>query len=230
MEKIIGFEALLRFTDGEQVLGPSFFLDKIEQVKMMNQVSLWLLKQAIGDYSILEKMNHLEKDCFYISINISYKELKDSKFIDEVKWIIESSSLPPNRLCFEIVERYKLDEVEKVKELISELKSLGVKVAIDDFGVEYSNFDILTQIDYDTIKLDKHFIDDIEKSIVSREIIKCMCNIASYNHKNIVIEGVETKQQVDIIKNCYGESICIQDYFYAEPMSIQELDSFQIKY
>lgn len=229
-EKIIGFEALLRFHDGEKVLSPYFFLDQIEKAKMMNQVSLWLLKQVIKDYSRIEKMKHLEVDSFYISINISYKELQDAKFIEDVKRIIQSSTLPSHRLCFEIVERYKLDEVDKIQTVISELKQLGIKVAIDDFGVEYSNFDILTQIDYDIIKLDKQFIDDIEKSVVSREMIKCMCNIVRHYHKNIVLEGVETNDQVNIIRNSYGELIYIQGYFYAKPMSIEEIETFKVKY
>ncbi|MCU9811703.1 EAL domain-containing protein [Paraclostridium sp. AKS81] len=108
------------------------------------------------------------------------------------------------------------------------LKKCGFMIAIDDFGVEYSNLDILEKLDFDIVKIDKYFIDSIESSIFVKEIIIFLSNICKATNKSIVCEGVEYKCQKDFIKNIKNEKIYIQGYYYFKPLSINEINKINI--
>ena len=115
-----------------------------------------------------------------------------------------------------------------MNEIINELRSLGIKVAIDDFGVEYSNLDILDKIDYDIIKLDKHFIDEIQTSFVRQESVIFIGKIIEHYQKRMVMEGVEHQEQLDVLKALYPGAVYIQGYLYSPPISLEEIKVFMI--
>ncbi len=102
-------------------------------------------------------------------------------------------------------------------------------IAIDDFGVEYSNLDILEKLDFDIIKLDKYFVDDISESVVRQRIMRFISDITILKNKSLVAEGVEDIFQKDIIKNVENNKFFIQGYFYSEPVSIEDLKKINIK-
>ncbi|WGX77851.1 EAL domain-containing protein (plasmid) [Paraclostridium bifermentans] len=109
------------------------------------------------------------------------------------------------------------------------LKEHGFFIAIDDFGVEYSNLDLLNEIDAKIIKLDKYFINDIKTTLLKRKIIEFVSEICKVSDKSIVCEGVENDEQLEIIKNIDYEKIYIQGFFYSKAISIEELEYFTIK-
>lgn len=226
--KIIACEALLRLKEGEQILTPFHFLTMIEELDMMEEITLWVLRQVIQDYREIKTNNFNLNEEFYISMNVSFKELSSYSFIDEVKKIISKIDLKEIKLCFEIVEKYQLDSQILMNEIINELRSLGIKVAIDDFGVEYSNLDILDKIDYDIIKLDKHFIDEIHSSFVRRESILFIGKIGEYYNQKIVMEGVECQEQLQELKMLYPGEIYVQGYLYSPPVCLEEIKHFTI--
>ena len=226
--KIMACEALLRLKEGERILTPFHFLTIIEELDMIEEITLWVLRQVIKDYKGIKINNFNLDEEFYISINVSFKELSSYSFIEEVKNIISKIDLQEIKLCFEIVEKYQLDNHVLVNEIINELRSLGIKVAIDDFGVEYSNLDILDKIDYDIIKLDKHFIDEIQTSFVRQESVIFIGKIIEHYQKRMVMEGVEHQEQLDVLKALYPGAVYIQGYLYSPPISLEEIKVFMI--
>ena len=94
---------------------------------------------------------------------------------------------------------------------------------MDDFGIKYSNFDILQKIDYDIVKLDKIFIDGYEDSIKKQQILKAILDILSIYEKRVVIEGAETLEQIELIKLLGEEKVYIQGYYYSKPFPIDDL-------
>lgn len=94
---------------------------------------------------------------------------------------------------------------------------------MDDFGIKYSNFDILQKIDYDIVKLDKIFIDGYEDSIKKQQILKAILDILSIYEKRVVIEGAETLEQIKLIKLLGEEKVYIQGYYYSKPFPIDDL-------
>ena len=226
--KIMACEALLRLKEGERILTPFHFLTMIEELDMMEEITLWVLRHVIKDYKEIKTNNLNLDEEFYISMNVSFKELSSYSFIEEVKNIISKIDLKEIKLCFEIVETYQLDNQEVMNEIIKDLRSLGIKVAIDDFGVEYSNLDILDKIDYDIIKLDKHFIDEIQTSFVRQEAVLFIGKVIEHYQKRMVMEGVEQQEQLDALKELYLGVVYIQGYLYSPPISLEEIKVFMI--
>lgn len=226
--KIKGFEALIRMKDKDKILTPNYFLKEIEDNNMMFELSLWVIKKAINDYSSIKEFNNVDNDNFYISVNISFKEIENIEFIKSVKNIAKEFEIKPNTICLEIVERFAINDINQIQYAIKELKKVGFIVAIDDFGVEYSNLDILEKLDCDIVKLDKFFIDDIEYSLVRKEIVKFLSNLCKLSDKIIVSEGVENKNQIELIKNIDNDKFYIQGYYYSKPLSIEDLKNFNI--
>ncbi|WP_278244993.1 EAL domain-containing protein [[Clostridium] dakarense] len=122
-----------------------------------------------------------------------------------------------------------MNDLEKLQKAIQTLKNFGFMIAIDDFGVEYSNLDILEKLDFDIIKLDKYFVDDISESVVRQRIMRFISDITILKNKSLVAEGVEDIFQKDIIKNVENNKFFIQGYFYSEPVSIEDLKKINIK-
>ena len=224
-----GFEALLRLKNGDKVLTPYHFISNIERCDMMFDVSLWILKKVILDYKKIRNFDSVKGRDFYISINLSFREIEDYKFVDKVREMAIKYEIEPNTICLEIVEKFSMNDIKKIQDSIIKLKEYGFMVAIDDFGVEYSNLDILEKIDCNTIKLDKFFIDDIECSRLRKEVVNFVSNLCKFSDKTIVCEGVETKEQRDIIKYIDNDKIYIQGYFYSKPLGLKELSEFKIK-
>ena len=100
---------------------------------------------------------------------------------------------------------------------------------ITDIDKSFVSLNILEKVEFDAIKLDKYFIDNILKSRINNEVINFLANVAAITNKNLIIEGVEEKYQVDEIKKLSSNNLFIQGYFYSKPLPIEELKSFIIK-
>ncbi|MTK62936.1 EAL domain-containing protein, partial [Turicibacter sanguinis] len=227
--RIVGCETLLRYQSGVKIQTPYFFLKQIEESNMMYEVTMWVLRKAIEDYDTITLSNDNLENNFYLSINVSFKELQDARFLTDLEELIKVTNANPQQFCLEIVERFQLSDVEQIQDIILKLKKIGFKIAIDDFGVQYSNFDVLEMIDYDIIKLDKYFIDDIESSFRKREIMKCMSNITKENKTIMVIEGVESYAQVEMIRTFDNDTMYIQGYYYSKPVPLDKVITLKIK-
>lgn len=227
-EKAKGFEALLRLTKNGEVLTPYHFLNDIEESDMMQEVTLWALKRVISDYNVIKQYDFVHKENFYISLNVSFKEIEDLEFLKKIIKIVERNKVKENTICLEIVEKFGAEEIKKIQENMRYLKENGILIAIDDFGVEYSNLDLLKKVDSNIIKLDKFFVDSLNKSIISIKVIDFILDICKLSNKSIVIEGVEEKCQVDIIKTFHYDKIYIQGYYFSKPLDIESLKDFNI--
>lgn len=229
-EEIMGLEALIRLKDSKKgILTPYFFIKDIEENNMMSELSIWILDKVIEDYNIIKNSHNKFNSNFYISMNVCTNDIEDAKFIDLVKEKITNSNLSKQNICMEIVETYKINNLSKIQESIKELKDYGIKIAIDDFGVENSNLDIIEKIDFDIMKLDKYFVDNIECSIIRREIVRFLSNIAQIKNSVLVAEGVENLGQKEVIKSINYDRFYIQGYFYSKPIPIEEIKDIEIK-
>ena len=224
-KSIVGFEGLLRMVDENNKLVPPYkFIPEIEKNNMLYDISLWILEKAIYDYyKIKEYKSMYEKD-FYISINISLNEVENDDFVKKYIKILSKSNLGSNKICLEIIERVKMNDLNKITKNINLLKDAGFKIAIDDFGIEYSNLDVLQKLDVDTIKVDKNFVDGIGKDTIKSETILFISRIAHAKNKSVVLEGVEDEEQHIEIKKIKNEYLYVQGYYYNKPMHIESIE------
>ncbi|GAA0092550.1 hypothetical protein UT300009_25790 [Paraclostridium bifermentans] len=226
---IVGLESLLRMKSEEGILTPNHFLADIEKSNMVFDISIWIIKKVIEDYNKIKTYDFCKNSKFYISVNISCIEIEDKKFMEKLIEISKSPNFIKDLICLEIVEKFKSSDLSKIQESILILKKHGFTIAIDDFGIEYSNLDLLSQIDANIIKLDRYFISDIKTTLLKRKIIEFVSEICKVSEKSIVCEGVENDEQLEIIKNIDYEKIYIQGFFYSKAISIEELEYFTIK-
>ena len=224
-KEIIGFEGLLRLLDEENKLVPPYkFIPEIEKNDMLFDISLWILKKAIEDYNKIKNYKCVSNKNFYISLNISLNEIENDNFVKQAIEILSKSNLEKNNICLEVIERFKINNTNKANKNIKLLRENGFKIAIDDFGIEYSNLDILEKLHIDTIKIDKNFVDGIGKDIIKNEIVLFISKIAKITNKSVVLEGVEEEHQDTIIKKIENDSIYVQGYYYNKSMYLEDIE------
>ncbi|MGJ0701463.1 EAL domain-containing protein, partial [Clostridium perfringens] len=228
-DSVKGFESLLRLNKDGKILTPYSFIKEIEDNNMSLEMSLWLLKKIISDYRIIKDYKMVKGNDFYISLNVSFKEIENPKFLRSLMKIAKDYKMDDCNICLEIVEKFGMEDIGRIQSAIRIIKEYGFSIAIDDFGVEYSNLDLLNKIDSDIVKLDKYFVDNLDKSIINEKTVQFISEICSISNRTIVFEGVEEKYQVDIIKAFPYEKIYIQGYFYSKPVDIETLKDFEVK-
>lgn len=220
IEEIVGFEGLIRQKDKNgEILPPNKFLDEVESNNMLHELSLWVLENAMKDYKKIHDKYNLESGK-YISVNISVDEIINDEFINKSIELMEKYNLSRNSICFEIIERVKSESICKLSTSIKKLKDMGYLIAIDDFGMEHSNLDLLGKIEFDIIKLDRYFIHNISDKYLKEEILKFLSAVSKQSNSVLVVEGVETEDQINFIKSFDNDKIYIQGYYYSKPCPI----------
>ncbi|MGG7141923.1 EAL domain-containing protein [Clostridium nigeriense] len=223
-EVVVGFESLLRLKDkNNNLISPERFIPEIDKNNMMADVTIWIMKRVITDYKEIKNYNCIDNN-FYISLNLSIDEILNNKFVDEAIEILKEANLENKSICLEIVEKVGIKNLHKIMENLSKLKNAGFKIAIDDFGTEYSNLDVLEKLDADIIKVDKNFVDGLGKHLIKDEIILFILRIAEKAKKYVVLEGVENKDQDNIIKSFNSKYVFVQGFFYSKPMPIEDIN------
>lgn len=222
---IASFEALVRLQKHGEIISPYHFLPEIEQAKMMYPLTLWMFEQVVRDYPQLKQLNPAKQPS--VSINVSFVELSQPDFVATVLAILAPSQLAPQNFCFEIVEREKLGNPQHVIAVMETLRAHGFQIALDDFGTEYSNFDILERVPYDVLKLDKYLVDELESSHLKQAIIRFLVSLAQSAGKRVIIEGIETQAQLAFMQQFPSDIVFIQGYYYSPPQPLAKLVTWQ---
>lgn len=224
--RIVGFESLLRMLGEDNKLIPPYqFIHEIEENNMLFEVTLWILEKVIKDYQEMKYYACVKDKDFYLSVNVSLNEIEDKKFIAVARELLEKSQLGSNKICFEIIERIKTNNLSKVEKHLMLLKQGGFKIAIDDFGTEYSNLDLLFNLDTNIIKIDRCFVEGIHQDQVKNEVIRFISRIAEVKKKHIILEGVEKEEEANTIKDMEKDLIYVQGYYYNKPLFKEQIKS-----
>jgi PAS domain S-box-containing protein len=213
-----GVEALLRWNS--PVLGnvsPVEFITVIENSFFVNQLSLMVLNKVIKDFSPYVKYLG---DEFRISINLTSFDFFSDQIIHNLVNIIEKSPIPTKNFCFEITESGYLENKDKTNSIIDFLHSKNITVAIDDFGTGFSSLEVLKKLRIDKVKIDRSFIKDYPDKD-DGVMLKTIANLVKILNFGILLEGTETKEQVEFAL----ESGCdeIQGFYISQPIYIENL-------
>lgn len=224
--QIVGFEALLRLmSDKKKLISPLQFIPEIEKHGMLFEVSLWILQKAIQDYQQIKQYSCMQNTDFYISVNISLNEIENKRFTQKAIELLKKSNIGPHRICLEIIERIKMEDIANATQNLIDLKEAGFKIAIDDFGTEYSNFDLLLKLDIDVVKVDRSLVNEIDQDSLKKEVVNFISQIAKIKNKDVVLEGVELQSEVDAISTLKNERVFVQGYYYSKPIFKEEIDT-----
>ena len=155
-------------------------------------------------------------------MNLSAKQLNSELFIKTVSSIFEETNVDTSYLEFEITETELLVYNERVLAKCLELKRMGIKISIDDFGVAFASFNYVKTLPIDKMKIDKSFVDEIGKSQRVEQILHIVMQFAKLCNLKLVIEGVEHKEQLDFLL-AQNDDIIIQGYYFYKPIKFETL-------
>jgi len=153
----------------------------------------------------------------YMSVNLSSKQFKQSNLITTITRTLDNTGLDPRRLMLEITESVVMENIEVATRMLEALRDLGVEVSIDDFGTGYSSLSYLHRLPIDTLKIDRSFISRMSENNENREIIRTIIMLARNLEMGVVAEGVETKEQIGLLRELKCESA--QGYAFSMPIN-----------
>ncbi len=219
--QITGAEALVRWlhpTHG--VISPAVFIEQAEANGTIVEIGYWILS-AVCQQAI--EWRNLGLSFGRIAVNISPIQLQRSDFVNRVVSIIDDYDLPYNLFEFEITESVLLGNVRGIVDVLNTLRQKGISIALDDFGTGYSSLSYLTRLPLDTLKIDKSLIDDITTHSQHQAIFSSTTRLAHELNLLVVVEGIETQAQLDVISNypcAFG-----QGYFFSKPLTKGDFES-----
>lgn len=212
--QIEGAEALLRWSS-ENIghISPSEFIPLTESIGLIVPLGEYVLTEATKKCKEIISMGFPN---FKMFINLSVLQLIESNIVERIKSIIEKANVSFNNIGLEITESLAINDINKMKKVLEKLSNLGIKISLDDFGTGYSSLNYIKQLPLNTIKIDKSFIDDLDKNNGTDLFVSAIVNIAHGLHMKVCAEGVETKSQYDKLLNLKAD--VIQGYYFGKPM------------
>jgi diguanylate cyclase (GGDEF)-like protein len=220
--KIWGVEALIRWMDVDgTVILPGEFIPLAEETGLIVPLGNWVLRQACERGKCWLDNGFPE---FYISVNVSNVELSNPQWLADVEEALVTTGFPARLLHLEITESTISSKEPYIQEVYGKLLDKGIWLAIDDFGTGYSTFSAIQAIRFQLFKIDRSIINDITQNHNSREIVKAMIAMAHSLEQRVIAEGVETDEQMQILKEL--ECDIVQGYYYSRPLPEEQFISW----
>jgi diguanylate cyclase (GGDEF)-like protein/PAS domain S-box-containing protein len=218
--EIFGFEALLRLNSKELgFISPLEFIPIAEECGYITKLGQWVLKESCRQSVKWLNAGYKFKS---ISVNISSVDIQQPDFLENIKEIFQDTGISPNIVELEITETVLMQSLDSSIEILRKLMNMGIRIALDDFGTGYSSLSYLRKIPISTLKIDKSFIDNITSNKKEESIIKNIIQMAHSMDLKVVAEGVETEDQLSILK----ERKCnyIQGYYFSKPLPASDVE------
>lgn len=215
--RLTGMEALLRWKDSNgNTHSPLKIIELLEETQLIHPVGHHLLHQVC--------CQAVKWGSVRIAINISSTQLTHPDFLQTVKHILQETKCPADLLEFEITESTLMKNVHDNRKQLRLLQEMGIRIAIDDFGTGYSSLAYLNNFPFDTIKIDRIFVQALPDNRDNVTITKCIIDLAISLNKHIVVEGVETQAQVAFLSQYAINEY--QGYFFNKPLSAMALEDY----
>jgi diguanylate cyclase (GGDEF)-like protein len=212
--RVVSVEALARWTHPTRgPIQPSEFIPVAEQTGLIVELGNWIMLRACRD--AMQMPSNIK-----VAVNLSPVQFAKSNIVEWASFALADSGLPAQRLEFEITEGVLLEETERNLNSLRELKAIGISIALDDFGVGYSSLAYLTKFPFDKVKIDKSFIDALDRTETSA-VISSIVELANSLNLAILAEGIETEEQRKRVRSLgikFG-----QGFLFAEPVPLERL-------
>jgi len=217
--QIVGVEALLRWIHPEKgIIAPGVFIPIAEETGLIGEIGTWVLREACRQMHSWEQQFHWN---IPISVNLSTQQFHQDHLVREIKNILAETGLSPRFLELEITESMMMDATRS-SQVLQELSGLGIRISMDDFGTGYSSLSYLKLFPIHKLKIDRSFIQDITNNDDDRAIVATIIAMAHNLKMNVIAEGVETKEQLELLL----ENGCndIQGYYFSKPVPASEIE------
>lgn len=210
-----GVEALLRWTPiDEGPISPVRFVPIAEETGLIVPIGEWVLRTACHE---VKRWLDAGLAPVRVAVNLSAHQLRQKNFLDVVASALSDSGLPPHLLELEITESAVMEQPKEAIKILSALRVMGLSLAIDDFGTGYSSLAYLKLFPIDHLKIDRSFVADIEHDLDDRAIAFGTIALAHSLGLNVIAEGVETQEQLDLLSSQQCDEV--QGYLFAKPLT-----------
>ncbi|WP_293719922.1 bifunctional diguanylate cyclase/phosphodiesterase [Stappia sp.] len=212
--KVLSVEALLRWTDPEMgPVSPAVFVPIAEETGLIYDLGLYVLRRACRDAAAWPHLG--------VAVNVSPTQFRHPRFIDDVRNTLAESGFEPTRLEIEVTETVFADDDSGILDTLTRVQELGVRVALDDFGIGYSSLSYLRRFPFDTLKIDRSFIADLDVAPHAHAILSTIIDLGEALGMKVVAEGIETSQQAAILQRTNCDRL--QGYFLCRPVPPSEV-------
>jgi len=213
---IVGFEVLLRWRHPQRgLLPPSDFISVAEETGLIIPIGEWIIGEACRQLESWQAKFPADPP-LSMNVNLSVKQLKDPNLVSHIRRILAETGIPPDTLKLELTESTVLSEVESAQEVLASIKALRVGLKLDDFGTGYSSLSYLRTFHFDSLKIDRTFVDRMGSDPECRAIVETIIHLAEAFRMSVVAEGIENERQlVDLIGlGCETG----QGFYFSEPL------------
>lgn len=220
--RFLGVESLIRWQHPKfGWISPAQFIPIAEKNGLIINIGYWVLMQACTQYQ-----NWMRQGIspFKLSVNLSARQLQQPDLVERIRGILQTTGMDASYLELEITESYKLLDLKAAINTLKDLHQLGIKIAIDDFGIGYSSLSFLKNFPIHTLKIDKSFLENL---VITGKNWILLQNIIELGHQlnlKIVAEGVENNEQFNILKKMNCDSI--QGYFISRPLDLEGITRY----
>jgi EAL domain-containing protein (putative c-di-GMP-specific phosphodiesterase class I) len=223
---LLAAEALLRWNNPEiGLVMPDRFIPLAEETGLITAIGEWVIRQACQ--AAMTWKNQLGRDVG-ISVNVSPRQFRDVGFVTSVMDALSTTGLAAEFLELEITERLTLDNSTETAQILRELDEHGVRLSIDDFGTGYSALSHLKSYPFDTLKIDKSFVQDVLKNPNDAAFVSAITHMAHSMGLRLIAEGVEEEEQVQFLQKAGCD--CVQGCFYSRPLPAIEFSQWLASY
>lgn len=210
-------ETLIRWNRPERgPVSPDIFIPVAEKTGLIEPLGVFVLRSACERAQEWPDIN--------IAVNISPVQLRNPSFANQVADILEAAGIEPSRLTLELTEGYLIQNPQRARQSIERLKTLGVKIALDDFGSGFSSIGYLRQFGFDRLKIDRSMISGIDETEEARSLLQATAALARSLGIPVTAEGVERESQAHVLLDCGCDEL--QGYLFGRPMAAEDLSAF----
>lgn len=218
-----GAEALIRWNSAEMgFIPPAEFIPLAEYLGLITPIGNHVLLEACKE---CKKWNENGYPDYKVNVNLSVVQLLQPDVVEVIEKALGDTGINPNNLTLEVTESLAINDMERMKDILSRIKALGVRIALDDFGTGYSSLNHIREIPFDVIKVDQSFVKDLAEDAYSRSFIKMVAELAETIGVSICVEGIETEAQYKVLEGMKVRMV--QGYYFDRPMPQED---FKAKY
>ncbi len=218
--RIVALEALLRWdSKARGLVLPGEFIAVLEETGMMIIVGEWVLRSACAQMGTWRAAGMAPLP---VSVNVSFVQFQHSGFVNMVQRVLCETGAPPELIELELTESLLMDNVQQACTTIAALKALGLKIAIDDFGVGHSSLNHLRQFDVDHLKIDRSFVADMAGNPRDRAVVVAIIDLANALGIAVVAKGVETEAQATFFSAAHCAEL--QGFLFCRPLPADQLE------
>jgi len=222
--RVCGMEALVRWVHPSAgMIGPNAFIDAAESIGLLVELDRWVYRTSLEQLHRWQRSGLISPD-FTLSLNLSPRHLESEGFLDYFRKLVRRCEVDPACIELEITETQLLSNLRNAQDQLAGLKKIGVRLAIDDFGTGYSSFVYLKKLHFDTLKIDRTFIQDIPDKEEDNSIVRAILSMAHALGMRVIAEGVESPEQREFLR----EEQCqyAQGYLFSKPLPPNEMELF----